>query len=91
MIITKTGNDEFVVHLISTASKDFFPNNTLASLRNFCKEEIALDGVWTVALSELVFPKKFNIVTDEEFTYFTASEVVASKSNAGNRNTTSRP
>ena len=70
---------------------DYFLNNTLASLRNFCKKEIALDGDWRVALSEIIFPMKLNNVTDEEFTYFTASEVVVSKSNAGNRNTISRP
>ena len=85
------GSDEFTVHLISTASMDYFPDNTLASFRNFCKEEIALDGDWRVALSEIIFPTKLNNVTDEEFTYFRASEVVASKSNAGNRNTISRP
>ena len=70
---------------------DYFPDNTLASFRNFCKEEITLDGDWRVALSEINFPTKLNNVTDEEFTYFRASEVVASKSNAGNRNTISRP
>ena len=85
------GSDEFTVHLISTASMDYFPGNILASLRNFCKEEIALDGDWRVALSEIVFPTKLNNVTDEEFTYFRSSKEVASKSNAGNRNTISRP
>ena len=34
---------------------------------------------------------KLNNVTDEEFTYFRASEIIASKFNAGNRNTISRP
>ena len=61
------------------------------SFRTFCEEEIALDGDWRVALSEIIFPTKLNNVTDEEFTYFRASKVVASKSNAGNRNTISRP
>ena len=86
------GSNEFTVHLISTASMDYFPDNTLASFRNFSKEEIiALDGDWRVALSGIIFPTKLNNVTDEEFTYFRASEVVASKSNAGNRITISRP
>ena len=58
LIITKMGSDEFTVHLISTASVDYFPDNTLASFRNFCKEEIALDGGWRVALSEIIFPHK---------------------------------
>ena len=85
------GSDEFTVHLSSTASMDYFPDNILASFRSFCKEELALDGDWRVALSEKIFPTKLNNVTDEEFTYFRACEVVASKSNAGNRNTISRP
>ena len=85
------GSDEFTVHLISTASMDYFPYNTLASFRNFCKEEIALDGDWRVALSEIIFLSKLNNFTDEEFTYFRASEVVASKFNTGSRNTISRP
>ena len=91
LIITKMVSDEFSVHLISTASVDYFPDNTLASFRNFCKEEKALDGNWRVALSETIFPTKLKSVTDEEFTYFRASEKVSSKSNAGNRNTISRP
>ena len=36
------GSDEFIVHLISLASMDYFPDNTLASFRNFCEEEIDL-------------------------------------------------
>ena len=42
-------------------------------------------------LSEIIFPTKLNNVTDKEVTYVRASEVVASKSNAGDRNTISRP
>ena len=85
------GSDEFTVHLISTASMDYFPDNTLARFRNFCKAKIALDGDWRVALSEIIFPTQLNNVTDEEFTYFRVSEVVASKSNTGNRNAVSIP
>ena len=70
---------------------NYFPDNTLASFRNFCQEELDLDGYWRVALSEMTFPTKLNNVTDHEFTYFRASEVVASKSNAGNWKTTSKP
>ena len=89
--MTKTANDEFTVHLISTASIDYFPDNTSASFRKLCKEEIALDGDWRVALSEIIFQTKLNNVTDEDFTYYRACKVVASKSNAGNRNKKIRP
>ena len=55
-------------------------------------KKIALDGDWIVAFSEIIFlPTKLNNVTDEEFTYLRVSEVAASISNAGNRNTISRP
>ena len=85
------GSNEFTVHFISTATMEYFPDNTLASFRNFCKEEVALDGDWRVALLEINFPTKLNNNIDEKFTYFRASKVVASKSNAGNRNTISIP
>ena len=91
LIKTKMGSDDFTVQLIATESMDYFPDNNLTSFRKFCKEEKALDGDWRVALSEISFPTKLNNVTDEELTYFRASEVVTSKSNAGNRNTISRP
>ena len=51
------GSYEFTVHLILTASMDYFPGNTLASFKIFCKEEIALDGDWRVALSKIIFPQ----------------------------------
>ena len=44
------GNDEFTVHLISTASMNYFSDNTLAFSGNSCIEEVALDGDWRVAL-----------------------------------------
>ena len=83
--MTKSANDELTVLLISTASMDYLPDNTSASFRKLCKEEIALDGDWRVALSEKKFQKKLNNVTDEDFTYYRATKLVASKSNACNR------
>ena len=49
------GSDEFTLHLISTASIDYFPGNTLASFRNFCKEEIGLPDI-----GELLSQKQFS-------------------------------
>ena len=39
LIITKMDSDELTVHLISTESMDSFPDNTLASFRNFVKKK----------------------------------------------------
>ena len=50
LIMAKMGNDEFTVHSISSATMNYFPDKTLALFRNFCIEEIALDGDWRVAL-----------------------------------------
>ena len=44
------GNDDYTVHLISTASMHYFPDR----FRLFCKEEITLDGDCRVALSEII-------------------------------------
>ena len=90
-MITKMGNDEVTVHLISKVSLDYFPDNTLTSFRNFCDEDIALDGDWRVALSENIFPTKSVNFDYEDFTCIKASEVLDSKFNDGNRNTISRP
>ena len=91
LILTKMGNDEFTVHLTSTTSMEYFSDNTLANFRNFCKEKLALDGDWRVAMSEIKVTKKLNSVTDEKVMYFRAFEVLASNSNACNRITISRP
>ena len=63
----------------------------MASFRKFCKHEIALNGDWRVALSEINISKKLNNVTDQEFTFFRATEILASKLNAGNQITISKP
>ena len=55
-------DDEFTVHVISSASVQIFVSNTLASFRNFCNEEIQLSDDWRVALSEIIFPTKIEHV-----------------------------
>ena len=63
----------------------------MASFRNVCKQEIALNGDWRVALSEINISLKLNNVTEQEFTYFRATEILASKFYAGNQKTISKP
>ena len=52
---SKRFEDEFTVHVISSASMEIFNQNTLASFRNFFNDEIQLSGDWRVALSEIIF------------------------------------
>ena len=51
-------DDEFTVHVISSATMEIFGSNTLASFRNFFNDEIQLSSDWRVALSEIIFPTK---------------------------------
>ena len=57
---SKQFEDEFTVHVISSASMEIFDQNTLASFRNFFNDEIKLSGDWRVALSEIIFPTKIS-------------------------------
>ena len=63
-------DDEFTVHVISSASMQIFESNTLASFRNFFYDEIQLSGDWRVALSEIIFPTKIeHAVTGDLIAY----------------------
>ena len=55
---SKQFEDEFTLHVFSSASMEIFDQNTLASLRNFFNDEIQLSGDWRVAVSEIIFPTK---------------------------------
>ena len=45
--------DSFTIELISNASGELFPDNTLSSLANFLPEQVNLEGQWAVAISEI--------------------------------------
>ena len=48
--------DSFTIELVSNASSQLFPNNTLSSFTNFLPEQVNLDGQWEVAISEISYP-----------------------------------
>ena len=55
---------EFTIHLVSSASMNIFPDNTLAKFKNFLSQEINLEDDWRVAISEIIFPANLYNVTD---------------------------
>ena len=63
---------EFTVHLVSSASMNIFPQNTLSSFKIFFNEEINLEGDWQVALSEIIFPAKINQVNKSDLKIFSS-------------------
>ena len=44
----------FTVELVSNASFDCYPINTLSSFTNFLREPINFEGEWEVAITELL-------------------------------------
>ncbi len=66
---------EFTVYLVSSASMDLFPDNTMASFRTMLRESLNLDGEWRVALSEITYPSFIRNVTNGVFRAFKNYEV----------------
>ena len=56
--------NEFTGHLVSSASMNIFPDNTLANFSNFFNEEINLEGDWRVVMSEIIFPSRINQINN---------------------------
>ena len=63
----------FTVELVSNASFDCYPNNTLSSFTNFLPEQINLDGEWEVAITELSYPSLYQNITEGKFFYLDSS------------------
>ena len=57
----------FTVELVSNASFDCYPNNTLSSFTNFLPEQISHDGEWEVARRELSYPSLYQNITEGNF------------------------
>ena len=46
--------DLFTIELVSGATSQLFPNNTLSSITNFLPEQVTLVGQWQVAIPEIL-------------------------------------
>lgn len=53
------------VYVVSSASMNIFPNNTLSSFRNRLQHSYDFEGNWRVALSVITFPATVSTVTNE--------------------------
>ena len=58
-----------IVELVSNASNDIYPDNTLAAFSNFLSESIELSGQWEVGLAEISYPALYNNINDGKFTF----------------------
>lgn len=57
------------IELVSNASLNVYPDNTLSSFTNFLPEQLNFEGQWEVALSEISFPVLYHNITDGKFRY----------------------
>ena len=62
--------DSITIELVSNASSQLFPNNTLSSFTNFLPEQVNLDGQWEVAISEISYPSIYQNVTEGKFMFY---------------------
>ena len=62
--------DSFTIELLSNASGEFFPENTLSSFTNFSPEQVILEGQWEVAISETSYPSMYQNITEGYFKFF---------------------
>ena len=62
--------DSFTIELVSNASGDLFPNNTLSSFGNFLPERVNLEGQGEVPISEIALPSMYQNITEGKFKFF---------------------
>ena len=61
--------ESFTIELVSNASAQLFPDNTLSFFTNFLPEQLNLDGQWEVAISEISYPSMYQNVTEGKFVF----------------------
>ena len=62
--------DSFTIELVSNASAELFPDNTLFSFTKFLPEKVNLGGQWEVAVSEISYPSMYQNITEGYFKFF---------------------
>ena len=58
------------MELVSNASGEMFPDNTLSSFTNFLPEQVNFEGQWEVAISEKSYPSMYQKITEGKFKFF---------------------
>ena len=56
--------ETFTIELVSHASEERFPDNTLSSFTNFLQQQLKLEVQWEVEISERLYPSMYQNVTE---------------------------
>ena len=62
--------ESFTIELVSKASGEWFPDNTLSSFTNFLPEQVNLEGQWELAIPEISYPSMYQNITEGKFKFF---------------------
>ena len=62
--------ESLTMDLVSNASGELFPDNTLRSFTIFLPEQVNLEGQWEVAISEISYPSMYQNKTEGKFKFF---------------------
>ena len=59
--------DTSTIDMVSNASGELFPNNTLSALTKFLPEQVIMEGQWDVAISAISYPSMYQNITEGTF------------------------
>ena len=62
--------ESFSIELVSNASGEVFPDNTLSSFTNFSPDQLNLEVQWEFAISEISYPPMYQNITEGKFKFF---------------------
>ena len=62
--------ESFTIELVSNASGELFPDNTLSYFTNFLPKQLNLEGQWQVAVSEISYPSMYRNITERKLNFF---------------------
>ena len=62
--------DSFTIELVSNASRELFPDNTISSFTNFLPAQVNLEGQWEVAVSEKSYASTYQNITEGKINFF---------------------
>ena len=62
--------ESFTKELVSNASAQLFPDNTLSTFTNFIPKPLNLQGQWEVAISKLTYPSMYQNVAEGKVLFF---------------------
>ena len=62
--------DSFTIELVSNASGQLYPDNTLSFFTNFYQSKKKLEGQWEVAISEMSYSSMYQKIKEGKFKFF---------------------